>query len=531
MKKHWTGQKLASSKMACQYWKVTSSCTEDMIYIEAKLTSVPDVVCAELHAIRKRIVSSQRNNGPMDHDEQSSESSPTHVSPSGIMLLLTTKSLSDDLKKVKNGEMDIEKICLGCMSSNTELAGQHPFFKGSLCKTCMEKLKENVFAFGDDGIHIYCAICSNPGDVFICSKPECSKVYCHHCIDLLAGDGAVKWIDDKEPWLCFLCDDALPSVCGLIKPRPDWMNCQKVSALFSVNEVTSPVPPPSRPKSALRVLSLFDGISTGMVVLKMLGIKVEKYYASEVDKDAINVSRLNHGGMIEHIGAIETLNEGKLSALGPIDLLLGGSPCADLSLANPARKGLYDTSGSGSLFFEFYRVLKTLQMTRDNCIYWMFENTAAMPHRIRDDITRFMGIDPVLIDASWFSAQHRARLFWGNVPGLGKTMIPEVNIKLQDCLLPGMNRRAVVEKIRTVTTNTNSLRQGKNMAFPVTMNGNADTLWMTELETIFGFPVHYTDAGNMSISKRQQLLGKAWSVHAVKHILQSLKLYFECELM
>ena len=78
-----------------------------------------------------------------------------------------------------------------------------------------------------------------------------------------------------------------------------------------------------------------------MVILKMLGIRAEKYYASEVDKDAINVSRLNHGGTIEHIGAVETLNEEKLSALGHIDLLLGGSPCADLSLANPARKGLY----------------------------------------------------------------------------------------------------------------------------------------------------------------------------------------------
>jgi hypothetical protein len=73
-----------------------------------------------------------------------------------------------------------------------------------------------------------------------------------------------------------------------------------------------------------------------------------------------------------------------------------------------------------------------------------------------------MDADPVLIDASWFSAQHRARLFWGNVPGLGKTVIPEVDIKLQDCLLPRMNRRAVVEKIRTVTTNANSLRQGKS---------------------------------------------------------------------
>jgi len=73
-----------------------------------------------------------------------------------------------------------------------------------------------------------------------------------------------------------------------------------------------------------------------------------------------------------------------------------------------------------------------------------------------------MDTDPVLIDASRFSAQHRARLFWGNVPGLGKTMIPKVDIKLQDCLLPNMNRRAMVEKIRTVTTNVNSLRQGKS---------------------------------------------------------------------
>ncbi|KDR23649.1 DNA (cytosine-5)-methyltransferase 3A [Zootermopsis nevadensis] len=78
-----------------------------------------------------------------------------------------------------------------------------------------------------------------------------------------------------------------------------------------------------------------------MVVLKMMGIKVEKYYASEVDKDAINVSKFNHGDRIEHIGDVETLSPEKLSRLGPIDLLLGGSPCSDLSLVNPAPKGLY----------------------------------------------------------------------------------------------------------------------------------------------------------------------------------------------
>jgi site-specific DNA-cytosine methylase len=109
------------------------------------------------------------------------------------------------------------------------------------------------------------------------------------------------------------------------------MNCAKVSSLFSKNEVT----PPKRPKFGLRVPSLFDGISTGMVVLKMLGISVEKYYASEVDKDAINVSRLNHGSMMEHKGGIEMINTEKLCALGPTDLLLGGSPCADPSLVKP----------------------------------------------------------------------------------------------------------------------------------------------------------------------------------------------------
>jgi hypothetical protein len=67
------------------------------------------------------------------------------------------------------------------------------------------------------------------------------------------------------------------------------------------------------------------------------------------------------------------------------------------------------------------------------------------------------------------------------------------------------------------------------MAFPVEMNGSGDTLWIAELETIFGLPVHYTDTGNISNTKRQKLLGKAWSVYVVKHILQSLKLYFECE--
>jgi hypothetical protein len=69
----------------------------------------------------------------------------------------------------------------------------------------------------------------------------------------------------------------------------------------------------------------------------------------------------------------------------------------------------------------------------------------------------------------------------------------------------------------------------KNKIFPVKMDGNTDTLWMTELEAIFGLPTHYTDTGNLQLSKRRQLLGRAWSVPVVKHIFQPLQFYFKCE--
>jgi hypothetical protein len=65
------------------------------------------------------------------------------------------------------------------------------------------------------------------------------------------------------------------------------------------------------------------------------------------------------------------------------------------------------------------------------------------------------------------------------------------------------------------------------MAFSVEMDENADELWPTEVENVLGLPIHYTDIAEMSITKRLHLLGESWNVHMVKHILQSLKLYFK----
>jgi DNA (cytosine-5)-methyltransferase 3A len=66
------------------------------------------------------------------------------------------------------------------------------------------------------------------------------------------------------------------------------------------------------------------------------------------------------------------------------------------------------------------------------------------------------------------------------------------------------------------------------MIYPVKMDGDPGPLWITEIERVFGFPLHYTDVGNLSINKRQQLLGRSWSVYVVKWIFKSLKVYFKC---
>lgn len=79
----------------------------------------------------------------------------------------------------------------------------------------------------------------------------------------------------------------------------------------------------------------------GYVALQEAGLTIEKYFASEIDEDAIRISKVNSKGGICHLGRIEQIDENVIRGIGPIDLLIGGSPCVDLSLVNPARKGLF----------------------------------------------------------------------------------------------------------------------------------------------------------------------------------------------
>ncbi|KAM6323568.1 DNA (cytosine-5)-methyltransferase 3A [Aegotheles albertisi] len=356
------------------------------------------------------------------------------------------------------------------------------------------------------------------------------RCFCVECVDLLVGPGAAQAAIKEDPWNCYMCGHK--GVYGLLRRREDWP--ARLQMFFANNHDQEFDPPkvyppvPAEKRKPIRVLSLFDGIATGLLVLKDLGIQVDRYIASEVCEDSITVGMVRHQGKIMYVGDVRNVTQKHIQEWGPFDLVIGGSPCNDLSIVNPARKGLYE--GTGRLFFEFYRLLHEARPKEgdDRPFFWLFENVVAMGVSDKRDISRFLESNPVMIDAKEVSAAHRARYFWGNLPGMNRPLASTVNdkLELQECLEHG--RIAKFSKVRTITTRSNSIKQGKDQHFPVFMNEKEDILWCTEMERVFGFPVHYTDVSNMSRLARQRLLGRSWSVPVIRHLFAPLKEYFAC---
>ncbi|XP_029131697.2 DNA (cytosine-5)-methyltransferase 3A isoform X5 [Labrus bergylta] len=427
----------------------------------------------------------------------------------------------------------IEDICISCGSLN--VSREHPLFAGGMCQGCKNCFLECAYQYDDDGYQSYCTICCGGREVLMCGNNNCCRCFCVECVNLLVGQGAAHTAIKEDPWNCYMCGQK--SVHGLLLRRTDWPN--RLQHFFANNhdqdfEAPKLYPPVMVEKrKPIRVLSLFDGIATGLLVLRELGIQVDRYIASEVCEDSITVGIVRHQGRIMYVGDVRTVTRKHIHEWGPFDLVIGGSPCNDLSIVNPARKGLYE--GTGRLFFEFYRLLHEARPKDgdDRPFFWLFENVVAMGVSDKRDISRFLECNPVMIDAKEVSAAHRARYFWGNLPGMNRLVCEwplsamyNDRVDLQDCLEHG--RTAKFEKVRTITTRSNSIKQGKDQHFPVNMNEKEDILWCTEMERVFGFPVHYTDVSNMSRLARQRLLGRSWSVPVIRHLFAPLKDYFAC---
>ena len=155
----------------------------------------------------------------------------------------------------------------------------------------------------------------------------------------------------------------------------------------------------------MNVLSLFDGISCGQIALERAGIKIESYFASEIDKYAIQVAQKNYPNTIQ-LGDVTKV---KGNDLPRIDLLIGGSPCQGFSFAG---KQLNFNDPRSKLFFEFVRLLKETQPT-----YFLLENVK-MKKEYQDIISEYLGVEPIEINSSLVSAQNRKRLYWTNISGI-----------------------------------------------------------------------------------------------------------------
>ena len=166
----------------------------------------------------------------------------------------------------------------------------------------------------------------------------------------------------------------------------------------------------------MKILSLFDGISCARQACEIAKIPVEKYFASEIDKYAISIAQNNFPntmklGSVVGLGydAGQFLRDGNTLGIDfteDIDLLIGGSPCQDLSIAKKNREGL---SGKRSgLFYEYLRILDEVKPK-----FFILENVNSMPKEAKETISQeLFGIQPIMINAALVSAQNRKRLFW-----------------------------------------------------------------------------------------------------------------------
>jgi site-specific DNA-cytosine methylase len=288
----------------------------------------------------------------------------------------------------------------------------------------------------------------------------------------------------------------------------------------------------------INVLSLFDGIGCGQIALERAGISVNTYFASEVDKHAIKVTQHNYPNTVQ-VGDVTAV---KAKDLPEINLLIGGSPCQGFSFAG---KQLNFEDPRSKLFFEYVRILNEVRLVNPD-VKFLLENVR-MKKEYLDVISKYLGVEPIMINSSSVSAQNRIRYYWTNIPNI--TQPADNNIVLSDILelppgdeydesslnvkvdLPEGWEKYVPDdhpdfcdpynkseikglKSNTLRTNTN------NGNMWVRFNNRYRNLTRTECERLQTVPDGYTSV--ISSPKAKKCLGNGWTVDVIAHIFKAL---------
>jgi site-specific DNA-cytosine methylase len=207
----------------------------------------------------------------------------------------------------------------------------------------------------------------------------------------------------------------------------------------------------------MNVLSLFDGISCGRIALDRVEVKVDKYYASELDKYAIKVTQANWPETIQ-LGDV-TKWRGWNIDWSSIDLLIGGSPCQGFSFAG---KQLAFDDPRSALFFEYLNILNHIKSVNSN-VKFMLENVK-MKKEYLDVISGLLGVEPTFINSALVSAQNRQRYYWANWD-FGQP--EDKGVKLGDILEPSLGSCCIGGRIVGRRLNELGKREDYNNDIPI----------------------------------------------------------------
>lgn len=314
----------------------------------------------------------------------------------------------------------------------------------------------------------------------------------------------------------------------------------------------------------MNVLSLFDGISCGMIALDKLGINVNNYFASEIDENAIKISKANYPN-IKHIGDVTKITKDNIKNMPKIDLILGGSPCQGFSNNG---KGLNFNDPRSKLFFDFVNILNWVREVNNKNVKFLLENVK-MKKEWEDIITQYVKVKPIEINSKLLTAQNRPRLYWSNIDnidipkdaGIELINILDKNVKfdsinhegLKICKSISENSRNLIYRIDNEVRIKQATKQGYivanegdgiNLSFPCSLSrrgrvikGKSNCLdtscnicvyidnsirrfTINELEKLQGLPIGYTN--HVSDRNRIKAIGNGWTIDVIEHILRNL---------
>lgn len=320
----------------------------------------------------------------------------------------------------------------------------------------------------------------------------------------------------------------------------------------------------------LRVLSLFDGMGSGWIALKELGILVGRGYSSEVDKFAIRQIKMNFPD-VEHLGDIRCIQG---ASLGHIDLIMAGSPCTNLSIGGnkvglstvdgeevitlerylELKEQNFEFEGESYLFWEFIRILHEVRAINPD-VFFLLENVE-MGQRWETVFDAVLGLKGVHINSALVSAQNRCRIYWSNIRTCERglfgdlyTDIPQPKdrgIYISDILEEDVDEKYYLSEKMLTWLNKHSNKTGKsvniltdndkshclttsclkmNLTTDYVCNSDSGRLRVftpTEYARLQTVPDWYSWEGT-SATQIRRMCGNGWTIEVIKHILSYLK--------